>query len=64
MTILEWITSIWGIVPISVLAILYVRSWLHDRAASRANHPTSWVDTDDDGWTLDGTGPEYPEMYR
>lgn len=64
MTILQWLTSIWGIIPIATLATLYVLSVRDDKTEARANHPTAWADTDNDCWTLDGTSPEYPEMYR
>ena len=66
MTILQWLTSIWGIIPIATLAILYVLSVRDDKAEAKANHPTgqTFYDHDNDGWADDGTDPEYPEMYR
>jgi hypothetical protein len=61
MTVLQWLTSIWGIVPIVTLAVLYVLSVRDDKAEARANHPTVWADTDED---RDGFLLDYPEMYR
>jgi hypothetical protein len=61
MTVLQWLTSIWGIVPIVTLAVLYVLSVRDDKAEARANHPTALPVTDEDN---DGFLIDYPEMYR
>lgn len=60
MTVLQWLTSVWGIVPIATLAVLLAKSHADDKRDARASHPTALPpEHDNDGWTY-----EYPEMYR